>query len=75
MTHEAKINFHNAIVNLSNRYHEIAKQMAVHAKTLCKMECRDITPELAIQILNTMPDTSVDAEEKAVEFWKQTFFS
>lgn len=75
LTHQEKIRFHNAIVNLSNRYEEIGKALRRFAIELCKGECKDITEERAKEILNRLPARDVDEQEAAVEYWLQRFFS
>lgn len=75
LTHQEKIRFHNAIVNLSNRYEEIGKALIRVAIELSKCECKDITEERAKEILNRLPARNVDEQEAAVEYWLQRFFS
>ena len=75
MTHQDKVRFHNAIVDLANRYGDIAKALSKFAVQLCKGECKDITEERAKHILNQLPVRDVDKQEAAVEYWLQRFFS
>jgi hypothetical protein len=75
MQHADKIKFHNAIVDLANAHHRIAKAMSIIANELCRGECKDITEESAKAILNRLPCRDTDEQEAAVEVFLQKWFS
>ena len=75
MQHADKIKFHNAIVDLANAHHRIAKSMSILANELSRGECKDITEDSAKGILNRLPCRDTDKEEAAVEVFLQRWYS
>lgn len=75
MKHEEKIQFHNAITDLANRYAAISDGMKIVARELSRQECCSLTDDKAMDILNRLPCRDTDEDEAKVELFLQRFFS
>lgn len=75
ISHRDKIDFVNAVVDLVNRYSEIAAKLNKWAKPLTKQECKDVTIEQMKQMLDKLPTRDATEAEEAIEEFMERFFS